>query len=122
MYAPLLKFIERLILEEIVMLKMARTLIPVALIAMPLLHAPAGAAEEENHIVELNTYLCKDIMRMSGEERSVALAAYHGYVLGKKGATSISVGALNKISNEFVEKCLDNPHEKALATFEKLAQ
>jgi len=104
------------------MLKLARTLIPVALMALPLLHAPAGATEDEDRVVELNTYLCKDIMRMSGEERSVALAAYHGYVLGKKGATSISIGALNKISNNFIEQCLDNPHEKALATFEKLAQ
>jgi malate/lactate dehydrogenase len=104
------------------MLKMARTLIPMALVALPLLHAPVGAAEDENHVVELNTYLCKDIMRMSGEDRSVALAAYHGYVLGKKGATSISVGTLNKISNEFIEQCLDNPKEKALATFIKLAQ
>jgi len=104
------------------MFKLARTLIPVAFMALPLLHASAGAAGDEDRIVELNTYLCKDIMRMDGEERSVALAAYHGYVLGKKGVTSISVGALNKLSNNFIEYCLDNPHEKALATFEKLAQ
>jgi len=106
------------------MSKIARVFVPFAFITLPLLHAPVGAveAEDENHVIELNTYLCKDIMRMSGEDRSVALAAYHGYVLGKKGATSISVGVLNKLSNDFVEDCLDNPHEKALATFEKLAQ
>lgn len=104
------------------MSRLNRKLIAVIVSVLPLLHAPANGAENEGNTVELNSYLCKDIMRMSGEERSIALAAYHGYVLGRKGATSISVNALNEISNNFIEHCLDNPHEKALASFEKLAR
>lgn len=104
------------------MSRLNRKLIAAIVFILPLLHGPANGSESEGNTVELNSYLCKDIMRMSGEERSIALAAYHGYVLGKKGATSISVTVLNGISNNFIEHCLDNPHEKALASFEKLAQ
>lgn len=102
------------------MSKLIRSLIPVAFFALPLLHAPAGAAEGE--VVDMSAYLCKDVMRMSDEERDVTLGVLHGYMLGKKGATSFVSDDLAKVSDEFVEYCLDNPHEKAMASFEKLAK
>ena len=101
------------------MSKLIRYLIPFAFVALPLLHGPAGAAEGD--VVDITHYLCKDIMRMSDQERAVSLGVLHGYRLGKKGATSFISEDLAKVSNEFVEYCLDNPHEKAMASFEKLA-
>jgi len=102
------------------MSKLNRFLIPAAFIALPLLHAPAGAAESE--VVDMTSYLCKDIMRMSDDDRAVTMGVLHGYRLGKKGATTFVSDDLAKVSNEFVEYCLDNPHEKAMASFEKLAK
>ena len=102
------------------MSKLIRSLIPVAFFALPLLHAPAGAAEGE--VVDMTAYLCKDVMRMSDKERDVTLSVLHGYRLGQKGATSFVSDDLAKLSDEFVEYCLDNPHEKAMASFEKLAK
>ncbi|MGB5452261.1 MAG: HdeA/HdeB family chaperone [Sedimenticolaceae bacterium] len=102
------------------MSKLIRSLIPVAFFALPLLHAPAGAAEGE--VVDMSAYLCKDVMRMSDEERDVTLGVLHGYMLGRKGATSFVSDDLAKVSDEFVEYCLDNPYEKAMASFEKLAK
>ena len=67
-------------------MKLMHSLALTAFLTVPLLHAPAGAAAGE--IVDMNHYLCKDIMRMSGEERGVALGVMHGYALGKKGTTS----------------------------------
>ena len=101
------------------MSKLSRILIPTAFIALPLLNASTGAAEGE--VVDMTTYLCKDVMRMSGEERSVALGVLHGYALGKKGATSFLSEKLHKLTSDFTEYCLDNPQEQALAAFEKLA-
>ena len=46
----------------------------------------------------------------------------HGYALGKKGATSFNVDASNKLSNDFIEYCLDNPRAKALESFERLVK
>jgi len=100
------------------MLKPIHSLMMTAFLTIPLLHATAGAAAGET--VEMNNYLCKDIMRMSGEERGLALGVMHGYALGRKGATSFNVDASNKLSNDFIEYCLDNPTAKALESFEKL--
>jgi len=102
------------------MSKLIYSLIPAAFFALPLLHAPAAAAESE--VVDMTQYLCKDVMRMSGEERAVTMGVLHGYRLGQKGAATFVSGDLAKLSDEFVEYCLDNPHEKAMASFEKLAK
>lgn len=100
--------------------KMIRTLIPAVLVALPMLHAPAGAAE--GTVVDMSAYLCKDVMRMSSDERAVTMGVLHGYRLGKQGATSFVSEELSKVSTEFVEYCLDNPHEPAMASFDKLAK
>ena len=100
------------------MAKPIRTLTPAAFVALSLLHLPAGAAEGE--AVDMTEYSCKDIMRMSDHERAVAVAVLHGYRLGKRGETSFVSNALAKMSNDFVEHCLDNPHDKAMASFEKI--
>ena len=102
------------------MSKLIRSLIPAAFVALPLLYAPAGAAEGE--VVDMTTYLCKDVMRMSDHDHAITMSVLHGYRLGKKGATTFVAADLAKLSNEFVEYCLDNPHEKAMASFEKLAK
>ena len=100
------------------MLKPIHSLIVTASLTIPLLHAPVGAAAGE--VVDMNHYLCKDIMRMSGEERGVALGVMHGYALGKKGTTSFKSDDANVLSNNFIEYCLDNPTAKALESFQKL--
>ena len=102
------------------MSRLIRSLIPAAVIALPMLYAPAGAAEGE--VVDMTRYLCKDVMRMHEDDRAVTIGVLHGYMLGKKNATSFVVDDLSRVSNEFIEYCLDNPHEKAMASFEKLAK
>jgi len=71
---------------------------------------------------DLKENSCKDIMRLSGVDRDVALALAHGYVLGKKGTTKFEVDALAQITEKFIDYCLDNPKENALAAFEKIAK
>src|SRR5215213_2363709 len=55
---------------------------------------------------DLERYLCKDVMRMSGEDRIVAISVLHGYTLGKKGSTKYVPAELAKISDSYVEHCL----------------
>jgi hypothetical protein len=102
------------------MSRLIRSLIPAALVALSLLYAPAGAAEGE--VVDITRYLCKDVMRMGDDDRAITLGVLHGYILGKKNATSFVADDLAKVSNRFIENCLDNPNEKAMASFEKLAK
>jgi hypothetical protein len=104
--------------------KPTRSLLLAAFVATPLLAAPVGAAEqaEGKEVVEMDSYLCKDVMRMSGENRAVTLGVLHGYVLGTKGTKRFVTEELTQLSTDFMEYCLDHPHEKALASFEKLAK
>ena len=70
----------------------------------------------------LDSFLCKDIMRMSGDDRIIATSVLHGYTLGKKGTTKYVSAELSKITDSFVEHCLNNPNDKALQAFTKLAK
>ncbi len=71
---------------------------------------------------DLRDNSCKDVMRLSGQDRDVALALAHGYVLGKKGTTKFEIDNLAQITDKFIDYCLDNPKENALAAFEKIAK
>lgn len=89
--------------------------------AAPFAGIDALAAEQSNQ-QDLSTFSCKYVMRLSGEDREIALALAHGYVLGKKGTTKYSVEALAQITDKFVDYCLDHPKDMALPAFEKLAK
>jgi hypothetical protein len=82
----------------------------------------AFAAEEPSAEHDLKEFACKDVMRLSGSEREYALAFVHGYRLGKMNTTQYDIEALAAITEKFIDHCLDNPNENALATFEKLGQ
>jgi hypothetical protein len=107
------------------MSKLIRNLVPAALAAAPLLYPAAAMAEGEapkETMVDMTSYTCKDIVRFSGEERTVALAVLNGYALGKKGITTFDSEKLGKATNDFIEHCLDNPSDKALEAFAKFAK
>lgn len=75
--------------------------------------ASSGAsAEPQPRTIE--QYLCKDVMRESGSNRDVAIAFLHGYLLGKSASSSFDLEALHKQTDEFIERCLDSPTQKAV--------
>ena len=95
-----------------------------ALVAMSVAGTNALAAEPSSmdEPRDLGAPLCKDVMRMSGQEREIAIALAHGYVLGKKGTTQYVIRTLAQITDEFMDYCLDHPTANALQTFEKVAR
>ena len=82
------------------------------LAAIPALTSPAGAQVEKDRTVE--QYLCKDVMRESGENRDVAIAFLHGFLLGKSGKSNFNVDTLRKQSDKFIEACLEKPGDRAI--------
>jgi HdeA/HdeB family len=80
-----------------------------ALLAGP---APVWAQDSKDRTVE--QYTCKDVMRESGANRDVVIAFLHGFLLGKSGSSKFNIDALHRQSDEFIERCLDNPSEKAV--------
>jgi hypothetical protein len=86
--------------------------IALCLAAIPALTSPAGAQAEKDRTVE--QYLCKDVMRESGENRDVAIAFLHGFLLGKSGKSNFNVDTLRKQSDQFIEACLEKPVDRAI--------
>ena len=71
---------------------------------------------------DLNDLFCKDIMRLSGSDRDIAMAALHGFMLGKKGTTTYNPEQLAEATDQFIEYCLDNPTAKVLDAFSKFTK
>lgn len=59
-------------------------------------------------------YLCKDVMRESGNNRDIAIAFLHGFLLGKTNASNFNLEVLERQTDAFIERCLSNPNEKAV--------
>jgi hypothetical protein len=80
--------------------------------------APVSAQVNKDRTVE--QYSCKDIMRESGANRDVAIAFLRGFMLGKSGTTKFNLDVLHKQSDDFIERCLANPDEKAMDAMAKV--
>ncbi|GAB6909736.1 hypothetical protein JCM12296A_55840 [Desulfosarcina cetonica] len=71
---------------------------------------------------DLNNYACKDVMRMTGSSRDVAIGVLHAFILGKKGTTKFETTQLADATDAFIEYCLDNPNDNALKVMEKMTK
>jgi hypothetical protein len=81
--------------------------------------AIAGPLSEPKDLKESK---CKDIMILSGEDREIAIAFAHGYMLGKKNTTKYVPEELGNATDNFMDYCLDHPNDNALVTFEKFSK
>lgn len=91
--------------------------------ALSMLSLPTQGAEPAGpNVTKIDSFLCKDVIRMTGEDRVIALSLLHGYYLGKKGAKEYQPSKLAQVSDDFVEYCLDHPQEQALSSFGRLAK
>jgi HdeA/HdeB family len=75
---------------------------------------PAAVSAQDKGDRTTDQYTCKDIMRESGPNRDVAIAFVHGYLLGKSGSAKFNIEMLEKQTDSFVDRCLENPGEKAI--------
>jgi HdeA/HdeB family protein len=96
----------------------AHVLVVSAVILGVLDMAPALAQDTNERAIE--QYACKDILRESGSNRDVAIAFLHGFLLGKSGATKFNLETLKKQTDAFLDRCLENPHDKAVDVMMKV--
>jgi hypothetical protein len=74
--------------------------------------SPALAQDTKDRTIE--QYQCRDVMRDSGANRDVAIAFLHGFLLGKSGGSRFNLDELQRQTDAFINRCLDNPQEKAV--------
>lgn len=94
------------------MVVIRKSLLLVAAAASVLASMSATAQTSGGRSVE--QYACRDLIRESGASRDVAIAFLHGYLLGKSSQSTFDVDMLHKQSEAFVERCIDNPNERAI--------
>lgn len=80
--------------------------------------APVSAQDNKDRTIE--QFSCRDVMRNSGANRDVAIAFLRGFLLGKSGSTKFNIDVLHKQSDDFIERCLSNPDEKAMDAMAKV--
>lgn len=78
--------------------------------------SPASAQDTRT----IEQYTCKDILREHGSNRDVAIAFLHGFLLGKSGGSSFQVETLAKQTDDFIDRCIDTPQEKAVNVMMKV--
>ena len=79
-----------------------------------------GVSAQDSKERAIEQYTCKDVMREAGSNRDVAVAFLHGFLLGKSGGSKFAVETLQKQSDAFMDRCLDNPNEKAVDAMMKV--
>ncbi len=94
------------------------TIVIATLVYVGWISRSASAQGSKDRMIE--QYTCKDIMRESGPSRDVAIAFLRGFLLGKTGDTKFNIDVLHKQSDEFIERCLTNPDEKAMDAMSKI--
>lgn len=83
-------------------------------ITVAAMFAATAALAQDTGARTVEQFACKDVMRDSGRDRDVAIAFLHGYILGKSGASKFDVEALRKQTELFIDRCLNNPNDRAL--------
>jgi hypothetical protein len=68
----------------------------------------------------IEQYSCKDVMREHGANRDVTISFLHGFLLGKSGSSTFDLDILHKQTSDFIERCLDNPAERAVDAMSKV--
>ena len=104
------------------MYKSHRVLAVAVTFTMLCLGGSTAFAGELSEPRDLKDNLCKDVMILSGEDREIAIAFAHGYMLGKKNTTRYIPAELGEATDKFMDYCLDNPKDNALAAFEKFTK
>ena len=80
----------------------------------------AGTAHAgDEQVKNVNDFLCKDILRVAGDERDIAVAFMHGYLLGKSGSDTFNREKLSAATDNFIEACLGDVNGVAVKTLQQ---
>jgi hypothetical protein len=76
-----------------------------------------GAADEPK-LKDLGALTCKEVMRLADDDRRIAIGFLHGYYVGQNGGNlKVDIDKLSKITDTFIDQCLDKPTSLAVETF-----
>ena len=84
-----------------------------------LAHGATGLSyADDTQIDNISSFLCKDILRVAGDERDIAVAFMHGYLLGTSGKQTFNRSTLSAATDGFIEACLNDVDAVAVKTLQ----
>ena len=90
-------------------------------------HTTATSSQDESDYpkpkvwttVDLNEQDCRAFLKMTGRERDITVAFYHGVVAGMKKETIIDIPALAGATDRILDRCIDHPDDVLLKVFQE---
>ena len=98
---------------------MARAITLVAAAAIAVAALSGASAQDENLILQMGEFTCKDMLIRSGFERDFTVAYMHGFMSGKMNETEFDVAKLTAATDAVLEYCIQNPDATILSAFEQ---
>lgn len=69
--------------------------------------------------LDLTKLTCRTLLQLSGDDRTITLAFYHGLISGKNSEMVIERTVLSKVTDDVIDYCIDHPQDTLLSVFEK---
>ncbi len=74
---------------------------------------------QNSSTVDLRQINCRELFRMTGQDREDTLTFFHGVVNGKNDQMIIDVEILSEVTDKVIDHCIDNPNDSLLSVFEQ---
>lgn len=87
--------------------------------ATPVSAADAPSAPAPADVTKVT---CKEVMSGNDQGRAVSIAFYQGYLLARKGETSIDIESASANADAVLDYCLSNPTSTVLDAFSKASK
>lgn len=81
-----------------------------------IVHPLALSAQDAEEPYDIATVTCSDVMILSGMDRDTTLAFIHGFIVGTSGESAFMASKLADATDGFLEACIANPTDLAVAT------
>jgi HdeA/HdeB family len=91
-----------------------------AMAALVVVANPLAVLAQDKSVRAVEQYACKEVMRENGSNRDTAIAFLHGFLLGKSGGSEFNLEKLTTQTDAFIDRCLNNPNEKAMDAMAKV--
>ncbi|HAC65101.1 MAG TPA: hypothetical protein DCF68_16620 [Cyanothece sp. UBA12306] len=96
------------------------TILTVTTVLNEVVISPSYAQEtSEETTVNLTKVSCRELLKMSGDERGLTLVFFHGLISAKKNQMVVDRIKLREATDKITDYCIDNPNAILMAAFEK---
>lgn len=77
-------------------------------------------AQDQGVKVNIDQVSCREMLKMTSDERDFTMIFLHGFMSGKKGQIEFDGPALTEATDQVLDACIGSPDDSLLSVFEKV--